>query len=283
MPDPYFGAQAELARQQLTDEGIPTSNANVFARINENIGAPVGTPVRAEPGDPPVAWNVTQTTNARVGNLWGWEFQVQHMWDMGFGIQANLTTVSGDVNANRDIVNEQFALFYPEKRPFFLEGADIFATRFNAIYSRNIADPDWGVKLTGKVGKDAIGVIVAQDSITNLLIPSSQSSALDTIDEGNLSTTVRYRRDLFGATTGGFFYTGREGDDYSNRLLGGDILFRWKDTEAARIELLGSQTQYPEEIAAEYPDIESEHMIVDIGMGRLANAPGGRPEPRRVR
>jgi len=149
-------------------------------------------------------------------------------------------------------VNTQFALFYPEKRPFFLEGADIFATRFNAIYSRNIADPDWGIKLTGKVGKDAIGVIISQDSTTNLLIPSSQSSILANIEDENLSTIVRYRRDLFGATTGGFFYTGREGDDYSNRMFGGDILFRWKETEAARIEILGSQTRYPDEIAQEH-------------------------------
>jgi hypothetical protein len=149
-------------------------------------------------------------------------------------------------------VNTQFALFYPEKRPFFLEGADIFATRFNAIYSRNIADPSWGVKLTGKVGRDAIGVIIAEDSRTNILIPSSQSSELATLEDENLSTIVRYRRDLFGATTGGFFYTGREGGGYSNRLFGGDILFRWKDTEAARIEILGSRTQYPQEIAVDY-------------------------------
>jgi hypothetical protein len=161
-------------------------------------------------------------------------------------------------------VNTQFALFYPEKRPFFLEGADIFATRFNAIYSRNIADPDWGIKLTGKMGRDAIGVIVSQDSTTNLVIPSSQSSAIDTIDEANLSAIVRYRRDLFGATTGGLFYTGREGDEYSNRLLGGDILFRWKDTEAARIEVLGSQTRYPEEIAEEHD--QSTGRLTDLAM-----------------
>lgn len=161
-------------------------------------------------------------------------------------------------------VNEQFALFFPEKRPFFLEGADIFATRFNAIYSRNIADPNWGIKLTGKMGKDALGVIVAQDSITNLLIPGSQGSTLTSIDDDNLSTILRYRRDLFGATTGGLFYTGREGDDYSNRLLGGDILFRWKDTEAARIELLGSQTQYPDDIAEEYG--QSTEKLSDYAM-----------------
>ena len=189
-----------------------------------------------------------------------------------WGITPNLI-LSGAINpdfsqveadAAQLDVNTQFALFYPEKRPFFLEGADIFATRFNAIYSRNIADPNWGVKLTGKVGKDAIGVIIAQDSRTNLLIPSSQSSALDTIEEENLSSIVRYRRDLFGATTGGFFYTGREGDDYSNRLFGGDILFRWKDTEAARIEILGSQTQYPEEIAEEHD--QSTEKLTDYAM-----------------
>jgi hypothetical protein len=155
-------------------------------------------------------------------------------------------------------VNTQFALFYPEKRPFFLEGADIFATRFNAIYSRDIADPDWGLKLTGKMGRDALGVIVAQDSQTNFLIPSSQSSELDSLDEDNLSTIVRYRRDLFGATTGGLFYTGREGDGYHNRLLGADVLFRWKDTEATRIEILGSETLYPAEIATAHGQSSDE-------------------------
>ncbi len=110
LEDPYFGAQAELAREQLTAEGIPTSNANVFQRINENIGAPVGTPIRAEPGDPLVEWDVTTTQNAEVGNLWGWEFQVQHMFENGFGVQANYTSVSGDVDADRDVVGKQFAL-----------------------------------------------------------------------------------------------------------------------------------------------------------------------------
>ena len=177
-----------------------------------------------------------------------------------WGITPNLVLSSAinpdfsqvEADAAQLDINTQFALFYPEKRPFFLEGGDIFGTRFNAIYSRNIADPDWGVKLTGKMGKDAIGVIVAQDSRTNFLIPSSQSSQLASLDEGNVSSIVRYRRDLFGATTGGFFYTGREGDGFHNRLFGGDILFRWKDTEAARIEILGSQTLYPRAIAESY-------------------------------
>lgn len=175
-----------------------------------------------------------------------------------WGITPNLT-MSGAVNpdfsqveadAAQLAVNTQFALFYPEKRPFFLEGADIFETRFNAIYSRNIADPEWGVKITGKEGKNALGAIIAEDRRTNFLLPSSQGSGLATSDEKNLSTILRYRRDLFGATTGGFFYTGREGDGYHNRMLGGDVLFRWKRTEAWRVELMGSSTQYPTSLAA---------------------------------
>lgn len=176
-----------------------------------------------------------------------------------WGITPNLT-LSGTINpdfsqveadAAQLAVNTQFALFFPEKRPFFLEGADLFETRFNAIYSRNIADPEWGVKLTGKAGKNGLGAIVTVDRRTNFLIPSSQGSRLAFSDEKNLSTIFRYRRDLFGATTGGFFYTGREGDDYHNRMLGGDVLFRWQDgIKAFRIELMGSTTQYPDAIAA---------------------------------
>ncbi|MEA2491134.1 MAG: hypothetical protein QOH21_2926 [Acidobacteriota bacterium] len=175
-----------------------------------------------------------------------------------WGITPNMT-LNGTINpdfsqveadAAELAVNTQFALFFPEKRPFFLEGADIFETRFNAIYSRNIADPEYGIKLTGKTGKNAFGAIVAVDRQTNLLIPSSQGSQLATVDDKNLSTILRYRRDLFGSTTGGVFYTGREGDGYHNRMLGGDILFRWRQTEAFRLELMGSTTQYPEAVAA---------------------------------
>jgi hypothetical protein len=182
--------------------------------------------------------------------------------EVGLTTQWGMTpnfTMSGAINpdfsqieadAAQLNVNKQFALFYPEKRPFFLEGADIFETRFQAIYSRNIADPEFGVKLTGKSGKNAFGAIVAVDGRTNFLIPSSQGSRVASVEKKNTSTILRYRRDLFGRTTGGFFYTGREGDGYHNRLLGGDILFRWRNAEALRVELLGSTTKDPLTIAA---------------------------------
>ena len=46
--------------------------------------------------------------------------------------------------------NERFALFFPEKRPFFLEGADLFQTPIQAVYTRTITSPQWGGRVTGK-------------------------------------------------------------------------------------------------------------------------------------
>ncbi|MDX1570120.1 MAG: TonB-dependent receptor, partial [Xanthomonadales bacterium] len=109
--DPYIGALAEQARAQLMEEGIQADDQAVFARINEILGRDTLGPVRAEPGDPLAVFQVTTTENAEVGNLWGFEMAVQHMFgDTGWGLQANATVVNGDVDADRDVINQQFAL-----------------------------------------------------------------------------------------------------------------------------------------------------------------------------
>lgn len=60
-------------------------------------------------------------------------------------------------------VNQRYPLFYDEKRPFFLEGADIFGTAFDLVYTRRIADPAYGAKLTGRLGRARVGAIVLRD------------------------------------------------------------------------------------------------------------------------
>ncbi|MCK7527712.1 MAG: hypothetical protein MZV64_63925 [Ignavibacteriales bacterium] len=56
-------------------------------------------------------------------------------------------------------INRRFALFYPEKRPFFLEGGDFFLTPLQAVFTRTVADPLWGTKLTGKVRPHGHGLL----------------------------------------------------------------------------------------------------------------------------
>jgi hypothetical protein len=60
--------------------------------------------------------------------------------------------------------NQRFPIFFPEKRPFFLEGTDIFSTLVTAVNTRSIIDPDVAVKLTGKSGRNSFGVLAASDN-----------------------------------------------------------------------------------------------------------------------
>ena len=55
-----------------------------------------------------------------------------------------------EADADQIEVNRRFAVFYPEKRPFFLEGGDYFQSVMPVVYTRTIADPSWGIKVTGK-------------------------------------------------------------------------------------------------------------------------------------
>ena len=171
-------------------------------------------------------------------------------------LNPDFSQVEADV-AQLDL-NSQFTLFFPEKRPFFLEGADFFETRLNTVFTRNVSDPDWGVKLTGKQGKHGIGVFAAQDSITNLLFPGSQGSDADTFQFETSDTALRYRRDFGKSSALGGVFTSRTGGDYSSFLGGFDGRYRLNDKDTIEVQVLGSQTEYPLEIAEDYDQPEGE-------------------------
>ena len=122
-------------------------------------------------------------------------------------------------------INRRFALFYPEKRPFFLEGADFFLTPVQAVFTRTVADPLWGTKLTGKSGRTAMGFFAAQDEITNLIFPSNQGSMQASLGQDRYGGVFRLRQDVGRMSTLGVLYTGRVGNDYCNhRRRGGRLL-----------------------------------------------------------
>ncbi len=149
-------------------------------------------------------------------------------------------------------VNERFALFFPEKRPFFLEGADFFNSPFDVVFTRTVADPKYGVKLTGKQGRDSFGVFLAEDRINNLIFPGNQGSSSESLSEDVLSGVVRYRRDVGKRSNLGFLYAGRQGDgDYANEVYGVDGTLRLTDSDTVRFQALGSRTEYPEGLALE--------------------------------
>jgi len=148
-------------------------------------------------------------------------------------------------------INTRFALFYPEKRPFFLEGADLFLTPLQAVFTRTVADPDWGAKINAKEGKTSLGLFVAEDNINNLIIPSNQASRFAFLDDNVDSGVLRYRRDVGERSALGVLYTDREGrgDDYHNRVGGLDGFLRFTPSDTVRVQYLRSDTRYPLAVA----------------------------------
>jgi hypothetical protein len=146
-------------------------------------------------------------------------------------------------------VNERFALFFPERRPFFLEGVDFFQTPNRIVFTRTVADPLWGSKLTGKIGANALGVFVTRDRINNLVIPSNQFSSFDSVDQEVTGAVVRYRRDVGRSSSLGVLYTGREADDYHNRVAGVDGLIQLASADTLEFQYVHTDTLYPDEVA----------------------------------
>jgi hypothetical protein len=165
-------------------------------------------------------------------------------------INPDFSQVEADV-AQLD-VNQRFALFYPEKRPFFLEGIDYFVTPIQSVFTRTVADPYYGVKLTGKQGGNAIGVFVTRDSINNLVFPANEGSSEASLDDDVSTVVGRYRRDIGSSSTVGVLYAGREGAGYHNRQLGADLFWRPTLSDAFRVQYIRTDTQYPEAVASDY-------------------------------
>jgi hypothetical protein len=176
-----------------------------------------------------------------------------------WGVTPNLV-ISGTANPDfaqveADAIqleaNEQFALFYEEKRPFFLEGMEHFRMMLNPVYTRTIADPNWGLKMTGKEGSNALGAFVVRDEITNILLPGSRRSGPALLDQPVTDAAVRYRMDLASASSAGFVLTARDGDGYRNLVGGGDAILRLTPSDRLEMQVLQSRTDYPDSFAVD--------------------------------
>lgn len=165
-------------------------------------------------------------------------------------VNPDFSQVEADVRELE--VNTRFVIRYPEKRPFFLEGADFFLTPIEAVFTRTVADPDGGLKVTGKIGRNAFGIFGTYDRLNNLLFPSNQGSSSTAVEQGVGSGVFRYRRDIGRTSNIGLLYTGRVSEDYYNHVAGIDGFFQISRTKQFRIQYLHSETKYSDEIAADF-------------------------------
>ena len=181
------------------------------------------------------------------------DFETEASLSGTWGITSNLTanaTINPDfshveADAFQLDVNRRFSLYYPEKRPFFMEGANYFGTYFNTVYTRSIADPDWGLKFTGKEGRNSYGLLVAQDAECDLLVPGVEGSYGVGWEETATATAARYQRDFWADSTVGAVATWRGAGNYSSWLAGADGRVRLGRQDEIQFQALTSSTRYP--------------------------------------
>ena len=147
------------------------------------------------------------------------------------GLDAKIVAhdvVTIDLTANPDFsqvesdepqvtINQRFEVFFPEKRPFFLENAGYFQTPINLFFSRRISDPQIGARATGKLGGWAAGALALDDRG-----PGHAVDALDpNVGDRAFNAVGRVRRE-FGDSSVGAFVTSHDFGPTSNRVISAD-------------------------------------------------------------
>jgi len=150
-------------------------------------------------------------------------------------------------------VNKRFAIRTTEKRPFFLDGADYFSNWSRLVHTKLFAEPDYGLKLTGKSGNHSYGIMSLTDKDTTFLLPDNQSSRLVTLKDGDRDRAsdnqiFRYRYDLGEQGNVGFTSTLRDADGYSNDMFSVDGKYWFSDSDYLKFQVMTSDSRTPTEV-----------------------------------
>jgi hypothetical protein len=178
--------------------------------------------------------------------------------DIGLTAKYGLTpTVTLDLAINPDFAqveadqtvvtaNQRFPIFFEEKRPFFLEGIDIFKTPIQAVHTRAIIDPDLAVKLSGKRGRNTFGLLLASDNAPGNFTEEERNdaNALPAIarflDKNAYIGILRLKRDIGKASSIGLLMTSYNFIEKHNQLGGIDGRFKISKQKTFAFQVLGT-------------------------------------------
>jgi hypothetical protein len=191
--------------------------------------------------NPIVTARVDGARNA-VGDRWDYDgsrpdFGVNLRWGVTQTLTMNGTANPDFSQVESDAGQFQFdprqALFFPDKRPFFLDGIEQFATPNNLIYTRRIAAPLAAAKLTGRVSRDtSVAYLSAVDD------PTTSATG----DHHPVFNILRAQHDVGAASKVAFVYTDRIDGPRSNRVASVDTRLVWKEIYSLLLQGAASRT-----------------------------------------
>ena len=168
------------------------------------------------------------------------------------GVDAKVVVkdaVSIDITANPDFsqvesdepqvtINQRFEVFFPEKRPFFLENAGYFQTPINLFFSRRIGDPQVGVRATGKVGGWVAGALAIDDRA-----PGQTAEPDDPLHGDRAVDGVARARREFGGSSVGALVTSRDFGPSFDRVVSADTRLKINNSLYFDGQAVGNDSQ----------------------------------------
>jgi len=181
--------------------------------------------------------------NRAIGGTFGLDSKVILNDSFVLDLTANPDFSQVESEEPQVTVNQRFAVYFPEKRPFFIENADYFRTPIDLFFTRNIVDPSYGARLTGKAGPYSIGILTADDRAPGLTVAPSDPLA----GSRQYFNIARISRDLFKQSSIGAIYTDQEypaGGGF-NRIGGLDSRLKFTPSWTATLQSVVSSTKVP--------------------------------------
>jgi hypothetical protein len=136
-------------------------------------------------------------------------------------------------DATKIITDPRNAVSYPEKRPFFLDGLELFNTPNNLVYTRAVEAPLDAAKLTGKLGDWSVAYLGAQDDEDSSLTGAGHS----------MFNILRMQRDLGSTSIFGTTITDKEQGGAFNRLASADARFTFDKIYSLQLQGATSSTR----------------------------------------
>jgi len=228
---PARRASASFLAQSGTLEGLYDLRRGLVLDVNPVVttridGAPSELPAPAG-NVAPGPWHY-HTSPEIGGNLrWG------ATANLALSATANPDFSQVEADEGQLVYDPRMALYFTEKRPFFLEGSEQFQTPDQLVYTRRIVDPRAAVKLTGKEAGNDVGLLTAVDELTGD----------DGVVHHPVFNLLRVRRDLGAQSTAGLVYTDRADGHAFNRVLGADTRIYFRRLYFLQLSVAGSLTR----------------------------------------
>ncbi len=147
-------------------------------------------------------------------------------------------------DASQIDVNTTFALFFPERRPFFQEGSDLFDSWHTIVYTRSINDPQFASKVVGRWGNSTLAYLGAVDENTPIILPFEERSRFVGADR-SLSNIVRFKHNFGDSRYVGAMISDRRLDNGYFTNFSVDAVYRFLDNYQLEFQAVSSHTEEP--------------------------------------